>query len=72
MTWHAGVRRVEAVGGAAAVDYLNSLDSAVKAVGQQLKVKLKDLPARVTGTRPPCPALPCPARDTGCLQNVMQ
>lgn len=44
-----GVRRVEAVGGPAAVDYLNSLDSAVKAVGQHLKVKLEDLPSRVQG-----------------------
>ena len=45
----AGVRRVEAVAGPAAVDYFNSLDSAVKAIGQQLKVKLEDLPARVSG-----------------------
>lgn len=40
---------MEAVAGPAAIDYLNSLDSAVKAVGQQLKVKLEDLPARVQG-----------------------
>ena len=43
------MRRVEAVAGPAAVDYFNSLDSAVKAIGQHLKVKLEDLPARVSG-----------------------
>lgn len=44
-----GVRRVEAVAGPAAVDHFNSLDLVVKAIGQQLKAKTEDLPARVTG-----------------------
>ena len=44
-----GVRRVEAVAGPAAVDHFNSLDLVVKAIGQQLKAKNEDLPARVTG-----------------------
>ena len=33
-----GVRRIEAVAGAAAVDYLNSLDALVKATAGALKV----------------------------------
>ena len=44
-----GVRRVEAVAGPAAVDHFNSLDTIVRAIGQQLKAKNEDLPARVTG-----------------------
>ena len=47
-----GVRRVEAVAGPAAVDHFNSLDVIVKAIGQQLKAKNEDLPARVTGVFP--------------------
>lgn len=44
-----GVRRVEAVAGPAAVDHMNTLDSIVRAIGQQLKAKNEELPARVTG-----------------------
>lgn len=44
-----GVRRVEAVAGPAAVDHMNTLDSVVRAIGQQLKAKNEELPARVTG-----------------------
>ena len=47
-----GVRRVEAAAGPAAVDHMNSLDAVVKALGQQLKAKNEDLPARVTGGLP--------------------
>ena len=44
-----GVRRVEAVAGPAAVDHMNTLDSVVRAIGQQLKAKNEELPARVVG-----------------------
>ncbi|KAA6423619.1 MAG: alanyl-tRNA synthetase, partial [Trebouxia sp. A1-2] len=44
-----GVRRVEAVAGPAAVDHMNTLDSIVRAIGQQLKAKNEELPGRVTG-----------------------
>lgn len=44
-----GVRRVEAVAGPAAVDHMNTLDRVVRAIGQQLKAKNEELPARVTG-----------------------
>ena len=44
-----GVRRVEAVAGPAALDYMNSLDGVVRSIGQQLKAKNEDLPGRVTG-----------------------
>ena len=44
-----GVRRVEAVAGPAAVDHMNTLDGVVRAIGQQLKAKNEELPARVTG-----------------------
>ena len=44
-----GVRRVEAVGGPAAVDHMMGLDGVVRAIGHQLKAKNEDLPARVTG-----------------------
>ncbi len=44
-----GVRRLEAVAGPAAVDHMNTLDSVVRAIGQPLKAKNEELPARVTG-----------------------
>lgn len=54
-----GVRRIEAVAGAAAVEYLQSLDGVVKALAANLKVKADDLPARVA-------ALQVCARRRGC------
>lgn len=43
-----GVRRIEAVAGQAAVEYLQALDVVVKQLAGNLKVKTEDLPARVT------------------------
>lgn len=42
-----GVRRIEAVAGQAAVEYLQSLDAIVKTLAGSLKVKGEDLPARL-------------------------
>ena len=44
-----GVRRIEAVVGPAAVEYLNEIDSIVQKLASQFKVKLEELPARVAG-----------------------
>ena len=44
-----GVRRVEAVVGPALVDYLQSVDSVVRALSASLSAKPDDLPSRVTG-----------------------
>lgn len=42
-----GVRRIEAVAGQAAVEYLQSLDAIVKQLAAALRVKGEDLPARI-------------------------
>lgn len=42
-----GVRRIEAVAGLAAVEYLQSLDAIVKQLASSLKVKGDELPARL-------------------------
>eukprot|EP00775_Hariotina_reticulata_P010705 gene10705-10862_t len=42
-----GVRRIEAVAGQAAVEYLQSVDGVVRALAGNLKVKGEDVPARV-------------------------
>jgi alanyl-tRNA synthetase len=42
-----GVRRIEAVVGPAAIQYLNQLDGIVKTLGSQLKVKYEEIPGRV-------------------------
>lgn len=42
-----GVRRIEAVAGQAAVEYLQALDAIVKTLAGSLKVKGEDLPARL-------------------------
>jgi hypothetical protein len=42
-----GVRRIEAVAGQAAVEYLQSLDAIVKSLAGSLRVKGDDLPARL-------------------------
>ena len=50
ITWFkyiAGVRRIEAVAGPAAVDLLRERDSTVKQLCGQLKVKPEELPARI-------------------------
>eukprot|EP00891_Asterochloris_glomerata_P004769 jgi/Astpho2/4769/Aster-00316 len=44
-----GVRRIEAAAGPAAVEYVNSIDHAVKQLSQQLKAKPEELPGRVVG-----------------------
>ena len=44
-----GVRRIEAAAGPAAVEYVNSIDGAVKQLAQQLKAKPEELPGRVAG-----------------------
>ena len=44
-----GVRRIEAAAGPAAVEYVNSIDGAVKQMSQQLKAKPEELPGRVAG-----------------------
>ena len=45
-----GVRRIEAVVGPAAVEYLNEIDGIVQKLASQFKVRLEELPARVAGT----------------------
>ncbi|CAL8465000.1 g4535 [Coccomyxa elongata] len=42
-----GVRRIEAVVGPAAVQYLNQVDAVVRTLASQLKVKFDDIPGRV-------------------------
>jgi len=42
-----GVRRIEAVAGQAAVEYLQAVDGVVRALASSLKVKGEDVPARV-------------------------
>ena len=44
-----GVRRIEAVVGPAAVEYLNQIDGVVRTLASQFKVKHEDLPGRVAG-----------------------
>ena len=44
-----GVRRIEAVAGAAAVEHLNQLDSITRSLGGQLQVKPADMPGKVAG-----------------------
>ena len=44
-----GVRRIEAVVGPAAVEYLNQIDGVVRSLASQFKVKYEDLPGRVAG-----------------------
>lgn len=48
-----GVRRIEAVVGPAAVQYLNQVDGVVRTLASQLKVKFDDIPGRVAGEIPP-------------------
>ena len=45
-----GVRRIEAVVGPAAVEYLNEIDGVVRTLTTQFKVKYDELPGRVAGT----------------------
>ncbi len=47
-----GVRRIEAVVGPAAVEYLNQIDGVVRTLASQFKVKYEDLPGRVAGVLP--------------------
>lgn len=47
-----GVRRIEAVVGPAAVQYLNQVDGIVRTLASQLKVKLEEIPGRVAGETP--------------------
>lgn len=49
-----GVRRIEAVAGQAAVEYLQSLDAIVKQLAGGLKVKGEDLPARIAALQVGC------------------
>lgn len=42
-----GVRRIEAVAGQAAVEYLQLLDGVVRTLAGSLRVKLEDVPGRV-------------------------
>ncbi|KAK9807395.1 hypothetical protein WJX73_000319 [Symbiochloris irregularis] len=44
-----GVRRVEAVAGAAAVEHMNTLDAVTRELGSQLRVRPADMPAKVAG-----------------------
>jgi alanyl-tRNA synthetase len=44
-----GVRRIEAVVGPAAVQYLNQVDGIVRALASQLKIKSDEIPGRVAG-----------------------
>lgn len=44
-----GVRRIEAVAGAAVLDYLNVRDKVVRELSDRFKVKPEELPQRVTG-----------------------
>ena len=46
-----GVRRIEAVVGPAAVEYLNEVDGIVQKLASQFKVKPEELPSRVAGTQ---------------------
>jgi alanyl-tRNA synthetase len=49
-----GVRRIEAVAGQAAVEYLQGLDTIVKQLAGNLKVKGDDLPARIAALQVCC------------------
>lgn len=44
-----GVRRIEAVVGPSAVQYLNQVDGVVRALAAQLKIKFDEIPGRVAG-----------------------
>ena len=44
-----GVRRVEAVAGAAAVEHMNALDAVTRELGSQLRVRPAEMPAKVAG-----------------------
>ena len=44
-----GIRRIEAVAGPAALEYLDARDSVVKDLSSRLKVSASDLPYRVAG-----------------------
>eukprot|EP00897_Mesotaenium_endlicherianum_P007753 jgi/Mesen1/7005/ME000365S06144 len=44
-----GVRRIEAVAGPAAIQYLSQRDAVVRALSSALKVKAEEVPARVSG-----------------------
>ena len=43
------MRRIEAVVGPAAVEYLNEIDAIVRMLASQFKVKHEELPERVAG-----------------------
>ena len=47
------MRRIEAVVGPAAVEYLNQIDGVVRTLASQFKVKYEDLPGRVAGVSLP-------------------
>ncbi len=47
-----GVRRIEAVVGPAAVQYLNQVDGIVRTLASQLKIKSEEIPGRVAGETP--------------------
>lgn len=46
-----GIRRIEAVAGPAALEYLHARDSIVKELSGKLNVSAADLPSRVKGAR---------------------
>jgi alanyl-tRNA synthetase len=45
-----GIRRIEAVAGPSALEFLYERESVVRELTNQLKVTSSELPARVTGT----------------------
>jgi len=47
-----GIRRIEAVAGPAALEFLYERESVVRDLSNQLKVACSELPARVTGVPP--------------------
>jgi alanyl-tRNA synthetase len=49
-----GVRRIEAVAGQAAVEYLQSLDAIVKQLAASLRAKAEDLPTRIGALQVSC------------------
>ena len=45
-----GIRRIEAMAGPSALDFLNQRDAVVREMTGQLKVSAADLPSKVSGT----------------------
>ncbi len=64
-----GVRRIEAVVGPAAVEYLNEIDGIVQKLASQFKVKPEELPVRVAGALAGFQRISCSHSNAECLST---